>query len=157
MSTLSPPSINDFRKNAERQRREQRSTATLVSTASYFFLGGLVLIAVLAGFGGYVLWKQIKNQSVTVAQLDTKYAEKVDTLEQNDAQTKKALVEQIALNQQQQEKITKIVVLIEKASTALREEKDARIREIGKIVQRIQRLESRKQQERSEAKPVVDR
>ena len=83
MQNLSPnPTISEFRRNAERQRREQQSTSTLLSTTAYIFLGSLVLVAALAGFGGYTLWKQIKNQSVTITQLEAKFDGQVSALNQ---------------------------------------------------------------------------
>jgi uncharacterized protein HemX len=140
------PTISDFRRNTDRQRREQRAATNLLSGVAYIFLGGLVLLAVLAGFGGYVLWKQIKNQSVTVAQLNAKVDQQDTELSQRIEQIReeiKAQAEaQAATDQQQQDRIGKLASLQEKVAAALREEKDARAKDVVLLAKRLQKLEN---------------
>ncbi|MBV9463818.1 MAG: hypothetical protein JO317_06275 [Verrucomicrobiae bacterium] len=144
MPAIAPaPSIQDFRRNADRQRREQRATVTLLSTAGYVVLGLVLLFAGLASFGGYVLYRQIQNQSVTVAQIDAKYADKVSGLEQDLQQAKKTIGELTALNKQQQDRIAKLVAANEAAAGELRGERDNRVKELEKITKRLQKLETR--------------
>jgi hypothetical protein len=141
------PTISDFRRNTDRQRREQKAASTLLSGVAYAFLGGLLLLAVLAGFGGYVLWKQIQNQSVTVAQLNAKVDQQdiqlSQRIEQLQQEIKTEAEAQAAVEQQQQEKIGKLMALQEKAASALRDEKDARAKDIALLIKRIQKLENR--------------
>jgi len=147
MQTLSSnvtPTISEFRRNAERQKREQESVGRFLSIIVYSLLGGVLLIAVLAGFGGYNLWKRINDQAVTVAQLDSKYNQQVGELKQELEQAKKIIAEQSALNQQQQDKIGRIASLAERLSAGLREEKDGRNREVAGLQRRLQRLEGRR-------------
>jgi len=51
---------------------------------------GLLLIivgcATLSAFGGYVLWKQIQQQSVTVAQMEQKFNKDLADLQARDAE-----------------------------------------------------------------------
>jgi hypothetical protein len=141
------PTISDFRRNTDRQRREQKAATSLLSGVAYAFLGSLILLAVLAGFGGYVLWKQIKSQSVTVAQLnakvdqqDTQLSQRIEQLQQ---ELKTEAEAQAATAQQQQEKIGRLASLQEKAGAAFREERDARAKDIAALIKRIQKIENR--------------
>jgi hypothetical protein len=143
MPSITPPNVNDFRRNAERQAREQKSATALLSGVAYSIIGGIVFVALLAGFGGYVLWKQIKNQSVTVAQIEAKFDGEVRVLQENLHRTQEELAVQQALLKQQQETTNRLAALSEETASALRTERAIRARETAGLQQRVRRLENR--------------
>ncbi|MDK3157179.1 hypothetical protein QPK87_11400 [Kamptonema cortianum] len=82
MATSSPfTSTSNYARNVERQSKEQKSMNTILSGVGLFLLILVVLFGATAGFGGYVLWKEIQNQQVTVGRLDEKYAAAVSGLD----------------------------------------------------------------------------
>jgi len=72
-SAMRPPSVDDFRRNAERQSKEQKAVGSILAWVSYSLIGAVLLIAGLAGLGGWTLYRMIQKQSVTVAELDSHY------------------------------------------------------------------------------------
>ncbi len=145
MPTLSPPpTINDFRKNADRQRREQKSVTNLFSGIAYALIGGILLVAILAGFGGYILWRQIQNQAVTVAQVNSKLDAQVNALKAEQEQFKKFAADQSAFDLEVKEKLVKISAATDRVSMGLRDERDARARDVAALQKRLNRLEGRK-------------
>lgn len=147
MSTLSPspnPTISDFRRNADRQRREQKSVTTLVSGVAYALIGSIILVAGLAGFGGYVLWKQIQDQAVTVAQVNAKLDGEVALLKADLEQLKKFATDQAAFDIEVKEKLGKIAASTERIAAGVREERDTRAKEITALQKRLTRIENRR-------------
>jgi len=145
MPTLSPsPTISDFRKNADRQRREQKSVTSLLSGVAYALIGGILLVAILAGFGGYVLYKQIQNQAVTVAQLNDKLDGQIAALKIEQEQFKKFATDQAAFDVEVKEKLGKISAAADRTSAALRDEKESRAKDLAAIQKRLGRLENRR-------------
>lgn len=69
---MTTPTFSQFQQNVQRQTREQRAVGSILSGIGAALLGGIVLVALLAGIGGWVLYGQIRDQSVTVQQLDAK-------------------------------------------------------------------------------------
>lgn len=82
-SSYSSPTSSSYTRNVERQSREQKSMNNLLSGVGLFLLVLVLIVGASAGFGGYVIWKQIQDQAVTVNQLDVKYAAAVSALNQN--------------------------------------------------------------------------
>ena len=145
MPTLSPPpTINEFRKNADRQRREQKSVTSLFSGIAYALIGGILLVAILAGFGGYILWKQIQDQAVTVSQVNAKLDAQVAALKAEQEQFKKFAADQSAFDLEVKEKLVKISAAGERVAASLRDEKEARVRDIAALQKRLNRLEGRR-------------
>ena len=145
MPTLSPnPTISDFRKNTDRQRREQKSVTSLISGVAYALIGGILLVAILAGFGGYVLWKQIQSQAVTVAQVNAKIDEQVAALRAEQEQFKKFAADQAAFDIEVKEKLGKISASIDRVASTVREERETRAKDLAAIRKRLGRLENRR-------------
>jgi hypothetical protein len=155
LSSSPTPSINDFRRNADRQRREQRSVNSLLSGVAYALIGGILLVGILAGFGGYVLWKQIENQSVTVAQLNAKIDEQVAQLKIEQDRFAKFATDQAAFDIEVKEKLARLSSVSERNAAAGREEKDARIKEITALVKRITKVEAKLENRRA-SMPAVE-
>ncbi len=135
-TTARAASVVDYRANIERQAREQKSVGNVLSYAVYI-LGGLFVFGVLlAGYGTYILSKQIHQQSVTVNDLDTRFSEKTQTLTAQLATTDDALAQaeaQLKREQDvilhQQDTINKLTTDSETTLAALKQERQARTTE----------------------------
>jgi uncharacterized protein HemX len=54
----------------ERQIKEQKTVHSLLNGVALALVCGVLLVAALAATGGYVLWKQLQNQSASLAILE---------------------------------------------------------------------------------------
>ena len=54
----------------ERQIKEQNTISNVLNGIAVAMICGILLVAGLAGTGGYVLWKQIQGQSASIALLE---------------------------------------------------------------------------------------
>ena len=82
----STPAALNVKRSIDRQRKEQRAVTSILSGVG---LGLLLIIggcATLSAFGGYVLWKQIQQQSVTVSQMEQKINKDLAELQARDAE-----------------------------------------------------------------------
>lgn len=70
----------DARRQIDQQRKEQRAWGSLLQGAATLIFGVIALCVALAAFGGYVLWKQIDNQSVTIGLLENNMRQEVQQL-----------------------------------------------------------------------------
>jgi hypothetical protein len=98
-------SVVDYRANIERQSREQKSIGGVLSIIVYVLIGFFVISAALAGYGAYVLSRQIQQQSITVSDLDKRYASENAALNANLKTTSDSLIEAQAQAERQQELI----------------------------------------------------
>jgi len=141
---LNQPSVSDFRKNAERQAKEQHAVGNVLSWVGYTLVGGFVLFVALAAFGGYTLKQMIDSQSVSIAQLDAKYNDQL-TKHQADLEQLRAdaakLSDQLAatanLMAKQQEQLKRTAASADDSSAILK----ARTRELSELRDRVRRLE----------------
>jgi hypothetical protein len=98
-------SVVDYRANIERQSREQKSIGGVLSIIVYVLIGFFVISAALAGYGAYVLSRQIQQQSITVSDLDKRYASENAALSANLKTTSDSLIESQAQVERQQDVI----------------------------------------------------
>jgi hypothetical protein len=153
-STISAPSrassssVNDFRSNAERQAREQKSISGLISIIVYVLVGLFVLGTILAGYGAYVISRQIHQQSITLSDLDSRYTARTQALATQLQTTNDALARsnaQIAREQElialQQENLTKLANAAEANTAAWRVERQSRAAETASLRARVRDLE----------------
>jgi len=147
-ATTRPTSVVDYRTNVERQSREQKSVGGILSILVYTLIGLFVVGAALAGYGAYVLSKQIDQQSVTVHDLDVHYAQANLDLSAKLASTLDTLTQaqaQIAREQdlivKQQETINKLLNATEANEAALRTERSTRAEETASLRARLRDLE----------------
>jgi len=77
------PNLEDFRRNADRQSREQKSFGNVLATITYSILVAFILVTALAGYGGYILFQRIKLQSQSIAELDRRYEAEVVGLKED--------------------------------------------------------------------------
>ena len=82
----STPAALNVKRSIDRQRKEQRAVTSILSGVGLGLLLIIVGCATLSAFGGYVLWKQIQQQSVTVAQMEQKINKDLAELQARDAE-----------------------------------------------------------------------
>ena len=82
----STPAALNVKRSIDRQRKEQRAVTSILSGVGLGLLLIIVSCATLSAFGGYVLWKQIQQQSVTVAQMEQKINKDLADLQARDAE-----------------------------------------------------------------------
>ena len=143
-----PATISDYRTNAERQSREQKSVGNLLSYVVYGLVAMFVIGALLAGYGTYVLSKQIEGQNVTIGGLQShfeaenkdltvKLASTIDALSQSQAQISR----QQQLIVAQQDTINKLISTTNDNSSVIRQERQVRAQETAAIRARLKDLE----------------
>jgi hypothetical protein len=54
----------------ERQIKEQKTVSNVLNGMALALICGILLVTALAGTGGYVLWKQLQDQSASLAVLE---------------------------------------------------------------------------------------
>lgn len=69
--------FSQYQQNVQRQAKEQKAVGSVLSSAAIILAAFILIVGILAGFGGWVLWRAIQNQSTTVAQLQTKMENEV--------------------------------------------------------------------------------
>jgi len=134
------PSMSDFRRNAERQSKEQKVTGNILSGIAYALLAVILIVASLSAFGGYVMWRQIQSQATTVAQLSDKLNNEVAVLREESAITKKNANENF---RRQQEILNKTTVALEQQRASFLAEQKKKDREILSLQGRLNRIENR--------------
>jgi hypothetical protein len=144
----------DYRTNVERQSREQKSVGSLLSYFVYGLIAIFVLGAILAGYGANVIFERINSQSATVSELDahyasatkdlnTKLASTQDTLSQAQAQ----ITRQQDLIVKQQDEINKLINAANDNSTAIKNERGARVQETSNLRIRLRQVEIKEAQQ----------
>ena len=145
-----PATVVDYRTNIERQAREQKSIGGVLAIVVYVLIGFFVLGASLSGYGLYAISKQLHQQSLTIDDLDKRYAAQhealaaqlnttIDTLSKAQAQ----IGREQELILQQQEAINKLIAANDATSNALKQERQARASETASLRARVNNLENR--------------
>jgi hypothetical protein len=80
-NTPNNPTPINGRTNIDRQAREQRMVNNMLNGVAIAVMCGILFVAALAGTGGYVLWRQIQDQSATISVLETNMKERINGLE----------------------------------------------------------------------------
>jgi hypothetical protein len=149
-SSSRPATTVDYRANVERQSREQKSVGNILAYVVYALIGFFVISAGLAIYGADVIFKQIHDQSVTVSDLDTRYAAANKDLNAKLATTQDTLNQaqaQIARQQdlivKQQEELNRLIAATNDNTTALKQEKQARTQDTSGLRARVRDLENR--------------
>jgi hypothetical protein len=78
-SNMSNPVFSQYQQNVQRQSREQKAVGSLLSGVAAVLIGSIILVGILALFGGWALHKQIKQQSTTVDQLNKRLSAEIQT------------------------------------------------------------------------------
>lgn len=138
--TMTNPSFSQYQQNVHRQSREQKAVGSILSGVAITLISLIVLVAFLAGLGGWVLWRQIQNQSVTVAQLDTKFIQENRSLRSDLKQNADTFNTQI---QAQKQLLTGLQSQIEEIRGQNRKDRAAEQSKFQKLENRIYDLERR--------------
>jgi hypothetical protein len=85
MNGTTPAALN-VRRSIDRQRKEQRAVSSILSGVGLALLLIIAGFASLSAFGGYVLWKQIQNQSVTLGVMEQRINKELALLQARDAE-----------------------------------------------------------------------
>jgi hypothetical protein len=140
----------DYRANAERQAREQKSVGSILAYVVYALIALFVLGGGLAVYGTSVLFQRISDQSHTVADLDQHYAQANKDLLAKLTSTQESLdVAQAQVNRQQdliskeQESLNRLLSANSDSINALKLEKQARMQEETTLRARLRELEYR--------------
>jgi hypothetical protein len=143
-----PASNVDYRANVERQSREQKSVGNILAYVVYALIAFFVISAGLAVYGADVIFKQIHEQSLTVSDLDARYAAADKDLTAKLATTQDTLTAaqaQIARQQelivQQQEALNKLIAATNDNAGAVKSERTARAQETASLRERVRELE----------------
>jgi len=149
-ASLRPGGNIDYRANVERQSREQKSVGNILSYVVYTLIAFFVIGAGLAIYGADVIFKQIHDQSVTVSDLDARYAAenrelnaKLSITEDTLTQAQSQIARQQELIMRQQEDLNRLLTAIEDNATALKAEKQSRELEAASLRARVRDLENR--------------
>lgn len=152
-----PGSTVDYRANVERQSREQKSVGDLLSYVVYGLIGFFVLGAGLAGYGSYVIFQRLHDQSQTVSELDSRYAaankdlnaklaslgSSLATTQDTLGQAQAQITRQQDLIVKQQEELNRLISETSDNASAVRQEKQARTQDTASLRERIRDLEYR--------------
>ncbi len=133
--------FSQYQQNIQRQSKEQRAVGSLLSGVAITLIILILLVAITASFGGWVLYRQIKDQSVTVAQLDTKLSHSIQALGNDLKDTNTQVERLVTLAQAQKQQIASLQNQIEDARTQARKESATLKVNIQKLERRIYDLE----------------
>jgi len=143
-----PSSVADFRSNVDRQSREQKSVGGILSVLVYTLIALFVVGASLAGYGAYVITKQLDKQSVTMKDFDERYAAdykdinaRLVTTMDNLSAAQAQIERQQTLIVKQQETISKLLSASEDTAEALKMERATRTQETANLRTRLKNLE----------------
>jgi len=135
-SSSRPAGVSDYRSNIDRQSREQKSIGGILNIIVYGLIAFFVIAAALAGYGAHDVYKQLKQQSVTVSDLDSHYATATQQLADELKATQQAIIQtQSQLNRtqelavRQQDSLTKLQAALDAQTQALRDERATRAAE----------------------------
>jgi hypothetical protein len=149
-SSPRPATTVDYRANVERQSREQKSVGNLLSYVVYGLIAFFVISAGLAAYGADVIFKQLHDQSVTVSDLDARYAAankdlnaKLATTQDTLSQAQAQIARQQDLILKQQEELNRLIAATSDNESAIRQEKQARAQEAASLRERVRDLEYR--------------
>lgn len=102
---MSNPTFSQFQKNIQRQSHEQRAVGSLLSGMAIALMTIIVLVAILAAYGGWVLSRQIQQQSVTITEIDSKFTRDLKVLRKSLEDTVTVVDTLTAQNDAQKQKI----------------------------------------------------
>jgi hypothetical protein len=131
-----PAGVSDYRSNIDRQSREQKSIGGILSVVVYSLIGLFVIGTALAAYGAHDVYRQLHSQSVTVSDLDARYAaanqqlnDQLKVTEQSVIQLQGQLAHSEELALRQQDALAKLQAALEAETAALREERATRAAE----------------------------
>ncbi|PTY03061.1 hypothetical protein DB346_07350 [Verrucomicrobia bacterium LW23] len=159
--------MSDFRRNAERQAGEQQNVNGLLKIVGFALLSGIMLVAGLAGYGGYVLFEQIKENSATIAAAEANLRAETDALRGELKRLERAQGEADRIAREQQEVLSHLTRKTDEILETIRKESAQRGKELADVRDELKarsreimdtRSETRKaQRDADELRERVDR
>ncbi|MEO0453445.1 MAG: hypothetical protein AAFY98_04835 [Verrucomicrobiota bacterium] len=133
MPTRTQPNRIHASQSVRRQVKEQNTFNTLLSGAALSLISAILVVAGLAGLGGYVLYKQLEDQSATVAileqntkmrfyEMETDLIQRDTELARNVEQTNLRLMEMTASFEQYRNETTEVLAEIKTQSKQISNE-----------------------------------
>jgi hypothetical protein len=139
--TMSNPTFSQFQQNVQRQSREQKAVGSLLSGVAAVLIGSIILVGVLALFGGWALHKQIKQQSTTVGQLDKRISGDIQTLTLNLQEANVQIQTLLTQTQAQKQQIGWLQGQIEDARNQQKKTAGAQQAKLQNLENRLKELE----------------
>ncbi|NUN93376.1 MAG: hypothetical protein HUU04_06310 [Verrucomicrobiae bacterium] len=133
---MSTPSFNAYRQNVQRQSREQKLFGTVVGALVYALVGAVLLVAGLAAYGGYVLSRQIKEQSATISEMEGRFNAQLAALSDSLKETRDTVETLESTSQAQRAQIAGLTAQLIENRAQTKKERDA-------LQSRLQRIEGR--------------
>ncbi len=133
---MANPSFSQYQQNVLRQSREQKAVGSLLSGVAIVLVIMILLVAGLAGYGTWFLWKQIQQQSVSVDQIDSKFTAEVQNLKTSLKETVAVVDELTSLIQTQKQQIASL-------QSQLEENKKQMARDRSTTQAQLKKLENR--------------
>ena len=144
-----PATSVDYRANVDRQSREQKSVGSILNYVVYGLIAFFVISAGLAIYGADVIFKQLHDQSMTVSDLDARYAAanadlttKLTATQDLLAQTQAQVARQQDLIVKQQEELNHLIAVTTDNASAIKQEKQSRAQETANLRARVKDLEN---------------
>jgi hypothetical protein len=128
-----------------RQKKEQSTVNTMLNGVVIGIICAIVLITILAGTGSYVIWKQIKGQSATIALLESNTSARLAKLQEDFSAENQKLGENLALTNQQIVDLNKQLADAQKTIDTLRRAQAQAQKRLDDQADQLNRLRSTRQ------------
>ena len=146
-----PPSMSPFNEPTPiratesicRQKKEQSTVNAMLNGVVISIICAILIITALAGTGAYVMWKQINNQSATIAILESNTNDKFTAMQRNFTAENQRLADTLALTNQQIVDLNKQLAEAQKNIDALRRAQAQTQRRLDNQDVTIERLRNR--------------
>lgn len=138
MPTATP--IIDYRKNVERQIREQRATTSILNTVAYVLIGLFVFFGALAGYGAYVIFNELKAQKVTTAAIREEMKGSIQALQKELQESNETLSQ---VREENAQLTAALGARIDSAQATINVERKTRDAETSDLKNRVGQLEKR--------------
>ncbi len=133
---MSTSSFSQYQQNVQRQAREQRIFGSFLNIVAIALVGAILLVAVLAAYGGYILSHQIKQQSATITQMESRFRADIAALNDSLKQTRDTVDTLDGVTQAQKQQITWLNAQLTDVRGQTKKEREI-------LQSRLQRIESR--------------
>jgi Tfp pilus assembly protein PilE len=133
---MSTSSFSQYQQNVQRQAREQRIFGSFLNIVAIALVGAILLVAVLAAYGGYILSHQIKQQSATITQMESRFRADIAALNDSLKQTRDTVDTLEGVSQAQKQQITWLNAQLTDVRGQTKKEREI-------LQSRLQRIESR--------------
>jgi hypothetical protein len=144
-SPFSEPAPIRPTESIRRQKKEQSTVNTMLNGVVIGLICAIVLVTILAGTGSYVIWKQIKGQSATIALLELNTIDRLAKLQDDFNSKNQQLGENLALTNQQIVDLDKQLVNAQRTIDALRRAQVQTQKRLDDQADQLNRLRSTRQ------------